>query len=51
MGHIPTREYRVMVDGYVSGVMTYQQFLNDYNDPANYQPEDPTENVSHRHEA
>jgi hypothetical protein len=51
MGHIPTREYRVMVDEYISGAMTYQQFLSDYNDPANYRPEDPTENVSHRHEA
>ena len=51
MGHKPGAEYWRMVDGYISGQTTHQEFLDKYNNPANYWPEDPKENVSHRHEA
>jgi len=51
MGHRSGKEYRTMVDDYIRGRTTYQEFLAEYNDKANYQPEDPRENSSHRHEA
>lgn len=50
MGHRPGHEYRALVDSYVDGRITWDEFLREYNNPDNYWPEHPIENVSHKHE-
>lgn len=50
MGHRPGHEYVKLVDRFVNGEITWDQFIAEYNNPANYWPEHPLENVSHRHE-
>ena len=51
LGHKTGHEYRTLVDRYIDGRISYDQFLNDYNTPANYQAEHPASNMSHAHEA
>lgn len=50
MGHKPGHEYAKLVDQYVSGEITWEQFLKEYNNPSNYRPEHYLENISHKHE-
>ncbi len=50
MGHRKGLEYRELVDQYIKGYKTYEEFISDYNKAANYYPEDPTANMSHKFE-
>jgi hypothetical protein len=50
MGHKPGKEYSKLVDDLVEGKITDEEFLKEYNDPNNYRPEDPVENMSHARE-
>lgn len=50
MGHKPGHEYRKLVDDYVAGDITWEKFLKEYNNPNNYQPEDPLKNIGHGYE-
>ena len=51
MGHKPGKEYTKLVDEFVNGKITYEEFIKEYNNPQNYWPESPAENISHKHEA
>jgi len=51
MGHKSGKEYVKLVDEYTNGEISYDEFIKEYNNPENYQAEDPAENVSHRNEA
>jgi hypothetical protein len=50
MGHTPGNEYRRLVDRYVNGEITWEEFLTEYNNPKNYRPELPSKNLSHEFE-
>lgn len=50
MGHIPEEKYSKVHDQYMNGEITKDEFLNWYNDPANYRPEIPSNNRSHKYE-
>ena len=50
MGHKPGKEYVKLVDEFVEGKITYEEFIKEYNNPENYWPESPEENISHKHE-
>lgn len=50
MGHIPEAKYSEMHEAYMNGEMTTKEFVDWYNDPANYRPELPDNNRSHRYE-
>jgi Domain of unknown function (DUF4157)/HNH/ENDO VII superfamily nuclease with conserved GHE residues len=50
MGHKPGAEYVELVDRYVNGEISYNEFLKEYNNPANYRPELPAKNLSHEFE-
>lgn len=41
MGHRKKHKYSDLVDQYIDGFKTYEQFLDDYNTAKNYYPEDP----------
>ena len=45
MGHRSGYEYRHLVDEYINGDITYDEFIEDYNTASNYYPEDPTANM------
>ncbi len=51
MGHKPQHEYAKLVDDYVKGRITAEEFHHEYNNPDNYHPEDPIENMNHGREA
>ena len=50
MGHIPEQKYTDMHKRYMQGLMSKKAFLAWYRDPANYRPELPSTNRSHRYE-
>ncbi len=50
MGHKKGEKYSDLVDSYVSGKISWDDFIKKYQDPANYKPEKPIENMSHKHE-
>ena len=50
MGHIPTAKYSKVHEAYMNGKLTTKEFVDWYNDPANYKPELPSNNRSHRYE-
>lgn len=50
MGHIPDAKYSEVHKKYMDGEMSKEEFLNWYRDPANYRPELPSTNRSHRYE-
>lgn len=50
MGHKPGQEYVKLVDRYVNGEITWDEFIHEYTDPNNYRPEDPSLNVGHGRE-
>lgn len=47
MGHVPGEEYRISKDEYLTGNLTYEDFLDLYRDPNNYRVQDPYRNRSH----
>jgi hypothetical protein len=50
MGHKPGKKYSELVDSYVDGKITWEDFLKEYNNPENYWPEHPLANVGHAYE-
>ncbi len=50
MGHIKGAKYSDLVDTYVDGKITFDEFIKEYNLVKNYRPEDPVENMKHRWE-
>ena len=50
MGHIPQAKYSEMHEAYMNGELTTKEFVDWYNDPANYRPELPSNNRSHKYE-
>lgn len=50
MGHLPGHEYRTLHEKYMSGKITKAEFLKEYRDPKNYQPESKSANRSHKYE-
>lgn len=50
MGHKPEREYRYLVEYYLLDVITETEFVDAYQDPEHYRPEEPSANASHRYE-
>jgi len=50
MGHLPGHEYRTLREKYLSGKITKQEFLKEYRNPKNYQPESKSANRSHKYE-
>jgi RHS repeat-associated protein len=49
MGHIKGNTYNKLVEDLKTGKINQQQFLDEYNNPDNYTPEDPSSNRSRRH--
>ena len=50
MGHIPEAKYSEMHEAYMNGELTTKEFVDWYNDPANYRLELPSNNpVSYTH--
>ncbi len=50
MGHKRGHKYSDLVDAYINGDKTKEEFLEDYNNENNYYPEDPHSNMSHKFE-
>ena len=50
MGHIPEAKYSEMHEAYMNGELTTKEFVDWYNDPANYRLELPSNNRSHKYE-
>ena len=50
MGHVEEEKYSEVHKKYLDGEMSPAEFRNWYNDPANYVPESPSANRSHKHE-
>lgn len=42
MGHLPEAKYSEMHEAYMNGELTTKEFVDWYNDPANYRPELPS---------
>jgi hypothetical protein len=51
MGHRPGHEYNKLVDRYVDGQISWDQFIAEYNNPNFYHAEDPIGNMGHGNEA
>lgn len=47
MGHVPGSEYRYLKELYMSGQITYDQFMTEVKNPNNYRVEDWLRNRSH----
>jgi hypothetical protein len=45
MGHLPENSYQNLHQRFMSGEISYQQFLNEVRNPANYFPQAPTPNM------
>jgi RHS repeat-associated protein len=50
MGHKYGKEYRGLLDNLRKGKINEEQFLNEYHNADNYQPEAPKSNMSHKYE-
>jgi RHS repeat-associated protein len=50
MGHRRGHEYRRLIQDLKNRVIDKEEFLMEYNNPDNYDPEDPKANMSHVHE-
>jgi hypothetical protein len=50
MGHMPDAKYSVMHQLYMDDLMSLEDFLAWYRNPANYRPELPSTNRSHKYE-
>ncbi|WP_081271936.1 HNH/ENDO VII family nuclease [Mycobacteroides immunogenum] len=47
MGHIDGREYRTLREAYLSGQMTFEEYIAEYRNPDNYRVQDWYRNRSH----
>jgi hypothetical protein len=47
MGHVEGGEYRYQREDYLSGITTYEEFLETFRDPTQYRVQDPFRNRSH----
>jgi hypothetical protein len=47
---IPEAKYSEMHEAYMNGELTTKEFVDWYNDPANYRLELPSNNRSHKYE-
>lgn len=47
MGHVSGQEYRYLREDYLSGRITFEEFMEVYRDPDNYRVQDPARNRSH----
>jgi len=50
MGHKPRREYRYLVEYYLRGIISREEFLREYRNPDHYQPESHHASSSGEHE-
>lgn len=50
MGHKPGQEYRKLHQDYMDGKISKEEFLAEYRNPDNYQPEAVSANRSHKYE-
>lgn len=50
MGHIPGQKYSDMHGRYIRGEISQKEFMEWYRNPANYRPELPSTNRSHKYE-
>ncbi|MDO5971995.1 GH-E family nuclease [Flavivirga aquimarina] len=50
MGHKPGKEWHKLRQDYIDGKVTWQEVLDEYNNPRNYVPENPSSNRSGAHE-
>ncbi|MGX2952059.1 GH-E family nuclease [Shewanella sp. JL219SE-S6] len=50
MGHKPGKDYASLHDKYIAGDISKQEFLDEYRNPNNYHPEDPSSNRSRKHD-
>ena len=46
MGHIPKHTYKSLRQKYINCKITKKKYLDEYNNPDNYKPEDPSRNRS-----
>nr|WP_241430683.1 HNH/ENDO VII family nuclease [Haloferax elongans] len=46
MGHKPGREYQYLIEYYLQGVISEEEFVREYQDPSHYHPQHPTTNRS-----
>jgi RHS repeat-associated protein len=49
MGHIKGKSYDDLKNQFIEGEITYQQYLDEYNNPKNYYPEEMSSNRSNKH--
>ena len=50
MGHIPEEKYSKMHQLYMDDVISKEEFLDWFRNPANYRPELPSTNRGHQYE-
>jgi hypothetical protein len=50
MGHKRKAKYSDLVDEYIIGDISYDEFIKEYNEKSNYHPEQPKSNMSHDNE-
>jgi hypothetical protein len=50
MGHLPGKSYDQLKQRFLNGEISRKQFLDEYNNPANYRPEAPSPNRSRRYQ-
>jgi hypothetical protein len=50
MGHLPGKSYDQLKQRFLNGEISKKQFLDEYNNPANYRPEGQSPNRSHRYQ-
>lgn len=47
MGHVNGDEYRILEKEYLSGEISFEEYMRQYRDPYNYRVQDPYRNQSH----
>lgn len=50
MGHKPGKEYKKLHQDYMDGKISKEDFLKEYRNPKNYEPQSRTTNRSHKYE-
>lgn len=50
MGHKKGKEYRKLHKKYMDGEISKEEFIKEYRDPKNYEPQSRKTNRSHKHE-
>lgn len=49
MGHVKGKSYDDLKQQFINDEITYQEFLDEYNNPKNYKPEQMSSNRSNKH--